>query len=114
MQYVHFMALSRWVGALSSVPFAWARGWFQRQASFCRRAMVWNDRPPLNTGPGAFDAARAWQTQGLAAGFDLARAQYAAGVHAGLIERSLLASGAFERRLGVLERLTLGPWARRV
>ena len=114
MQYAHFMALSRWVGALTSTPFAWARGWFQRPASFCRRAVDWSDRPPLITGPSAVNAARGWQTHGLAAGFDLARAQYAAGVHAGLIERSLLASGAFERRLGVLERLTLGPWARRV
>ena len=114
MQYVHFVALSRWVGALSSAPFAWARGWFQRHASFCQPAVAKNDGQSFNIGPSAVNAARAWQTQGLAAGFDLARAQYAAGVQAGLIERSLLASGAFERRLGVLERLTLGPWARRV
>jgi hypothetical protein len=46
--------------------------------------------------------------------FDLARAQYAAAVQAGLIERSLLGSGALERKLGLLERLTLGPWARTV
>jgi hypothetical protein len=50
----------------------------------------------------------------VAAAFDLARAQYAAAVQTGLIERSLLASSAFERRLGLLERLLLGPWARTV
>ena len=46
--------------------------------------------------------------------FDLARAWYAAGVQTGLIERSLLASGAFGHRLMVLERLALGSCARAV
>jgi hypothetical protein len=46
--------------------------------------------------------------------FDLARAQHAASVQAGLSERSLLASADFERRIDLLERMTLGPLARRV
>ena len=46
--------------------------------------------------------------------FDSARAQYARGVQVGLIERSILASRDFECALGALERLTLGPLARRV
>jgi hypothetical protein len=46
--------------------------------------------------------------------FDAARAQYARGVQVGLIERSILASRDFECALGALERLTLGPLARRV
>lgn len=46
--------------------------------------------------------------------FDLARAQYARAVQAGLIERSMLASRDFARALTAIERLTLGPWARRV
>uniref|UniRef100_E6PTE6 Uncharacterized protein n=1 Tax=mine drainage metagenome TaxID=410659 RepID=E6PTE6_9ZZZZ len=50
----------------------------------------------------------------LRAPFDAMRQQYASAVHAGLIERSLLASARFERKLGALERATLGPWARRV
>ncbi len=50
----------------------------------------------------------------LALPFDVARAQYAHGVQAGLIECSILASRDFERALGALERLTLGPLARRV
>ncbi len=114
MQYFHFMALQRWFGALASAPFEWARGWLQQHTLGRKNAVVSSARPSPDTGLGKAQAARAWQACGLAAGFDLVRAQYAAGVHAGLIERSLLASGAFERRLGTLERLTLGPWARRV
>jgi len=46
--------------------------------------------------------------------FDSARVMYASGVSAGVIRRSLLAGGAFERALDALERSTLGPWARAV
>jgi len=46
--------------------------------------------------------------------FDLARANYARAVRFGLIENSLLKSARFARELGAVERLTLGPWARRV
>jgi len=46
--------------------------------------------------------------------FDAARAQYAQAVQVGLIERSMLASRDFERALDALERLSLGPLARRV
>ncbi|SBP86562.1 conserved hypothetical protein [Thiomonas delicata] len=44
--------------------------------------------------------------------FDAMREQYASAVRAGLIECSLLASARFERKLGELERVALGPWAR--
>jgi len=44
---------------------------------------------------------------------DLARSQHAAGVHWGLIRRSLLESAAFERQLARIEQWQLGPWARR-
>lgn len=46
--------------------------------------------------------------------FDLARAQHARDVRAGLAPRSLLASAALERSLAAMETLTLGPLARRV
>jgi hypothetical protein len=46
--------------------------------------------------------------------FDMARAQYAFGVRAGLIEDSLLACARFGRDISSLEKLTLGPWARHV
>lgn len=48
----------------------------------------------------------------LAMPFDMARHQHAAGVRAGLLPRSLLESQRFERQLGLLESLALGPLAR--
>lgn len=50
----------------------------------------------------------------LALPFDLARANYAKAVRVGFIEPSLLKSAKFEQELSAMERLTLGPWARRV
>ncbi len=44
--------------------------------------------------------------------FDAMRFQYAGAVKAGLIQRSILASGQLERALGALEQLVLGPLAR--
>lgn len=46
--------------------------------------------------------------------FDMAREQYAKAVQIGLIERSMLRWASFERQLDLLEKMTLGPWARRV
>ncbi len=46
--------------------------------------------------------------------FDMAREQYGMAVQLGLLERSLLAWSKFERQLDMLEKITLGPWARRV
>jgi len=50
----------------------------------------------------------------LALPFDTMRSQYAAAVKAGIVKRSLIASGRVERTLGLLEQLGLGPFARRV
>ncbi|MDQ5898596.1 MAG: hypothetical protein RLZZ592_1952 [Pseudomonadota bacterium] len=50
----------------------------------------------------------------LALPFDMARAQYANAVRGGLIRASMLASRDFEQLVGSMERLTLGPLARRV
>lgn len=52
--------------------------------------------------------------QALALPFDTLRSLYARGVQVGFIERSLLKNAEFERALCVLERLALGPVARRV
>jgi hypothetical protein len=46
--------------------------------------------------------------------FDMARDQYGVAVQFGLFKRSLLAWSKFERQLDLLEKITLGPWARRV
>ncbi len=48
----------------------------------------------------------------LAMPFDTLRFQYASAVMAGLVPRSLLASGRLERTLDALEKLVLGPLAR--
>lgn len=46
--------------------------------------------------------------------FDIAREQYAKAVQFGLIQRSMLASARFAQQMDLLEKMTLGPWARRV
>ena len=112
MRKLRLVSWIRWVGTMSIWPLELARNLLQRQASSWRRATAAPAMEPapetwtevLRTGP----AAGLWWT------FDLARAQHAAGVQAGLCKRSLLASADFERRLDLLERLTLGPLARRV
>jgi hypothetical protein len=98
----------------STWPLEWARNLLQRQELAQRRVLALTKQPSTTAAAGLIDAVSLWQASGASAPFDLARAQYAAGVRAGLIERSLLASGAFERGLDALERLTLGPWARTV
>ena len=46
--------------------------------------------------------------------FDALRWSYTAGVQAGYIQSSMLASRDFEKALGILERMALGPLARSV
>lgn len=46
--------------------------------------------------------------------FDMAREQYAKAVQIGLIERSMISWAKFERLIDSLEKMMLGPWARRV
>ena len=102
----------RWVGSMSTWPLEIARNLLQRQASAWKAVIAM---------PSTEAAAHAWvglvhagPAAALSWPFDLARAQHAASVAAGLCERSLLASAAFERRIDMLERMTLGPLARRV
>jgi hypothetical protein len=114
MQSVLFVSLIREIASLSRWPLDWAHSLLQRQAFVHRKALALVERPSSDTVASLADAVRDWHASGAAAAFDLARACYATGVQAGHIERSLLASGAFERRLKRLERLTLGPWARTV
>ena len=61
-------------------------------------------------------AAAARRTSQLVRGlpFDTARETYAKAIRVGLIRDSMLAEAKFAQSLGVLEKLTLGPWARRV
>lgn len=49
----------------------------------------------------------------LAAPFDAMRVAYGNAVQLGLAPRSMLVSRDIEKTLAALERVTLGPWARR-
>lgn len=59
---------------------------------------------------GAWEAGRALASWP----FDLLRAQHADAVRAGLLPRSLLESRDFEHSVDTMERVALGPLARRV
>lgn len=65
---------------------------------------------PRLTAPMAL--ASVWARAGHA-GFDAVRSQYALAVGAGLLPRSLRASGRLEAWLAATERTTMGPLARR-
>lgn len=65
----------------------------------------------LNTAASSFSQT-AVKLQGLP--FDMAREAYAKAVQFGLIQRSMLASAKFAQQIDLLEKMTLGPWARRV
>jgi hypothetical protein len=58
---------------------------------------------------GWWGGVRAW----LCLPFEMARHQHAALVRTGALPRSMLESQCFEQRLGLVERLSLGPLARR-
>ncbi len=114
MQSSHQPIMAGFAAALTRWPFEWAQGLLQHGSFAERRALALARQPGVDTATAWADSLRTLQASGVAAGFDIARSQYAAGVQAGMFERSLLASGEFERRLARLERLTLGPWARTV
>ena len=107
-----FVSLLPLIGVLAIWPLDWARGLLQLQASAQRRASDVGSLPPPGSEARLADSAATWHASGVGAGFDLVRAHYAAAVQAGLIQRSLLASGALERRLAALERIALGSKAR--
>lgn len=114
MQSFHIDSLIRLVDSLSCWPLDWARSLLPRQVFVGRKALALVERPSPDTATSLADAVHDCQASVAAAAFDFARAQYASAVQTGFVERSLLASSAFERSLAMLERLTLGPWARSV
>ena len=72
---------------------------------------VWPDRVQVSTGIAPAQSA----VRGLATlPFDALRFAYAAAVQAGLARRSMLASRAVELQLSALEKIVLGPFARKV
>ena len=103
---------ARWVGTMSVWPLAFAGNLLLRHASALRSATA--ESPPGDPSSAWIELLHAGPAAALAWPFDLARAQHAAAVQEDLQVRSLLAAAHFERRLDLLERMTLGPFARRV
>jgi hypothetical protein len=94
------------------VDLACSRLW--QQARWQRSVLGWLEHPGPHTLDGMLGALQDGFNGALGLPFDCARAQHAAGVLAGALPRSLLESTRFERQLGAMEWLALGPLARRV
>lgn len=90
---------------------AGAQAW--RHAEWQRQVAAWLVRPGPQHLDRAVRAMRDWVVGLLAWPLDLVRIQHAGAARAGLMPRSLLESRRFERQLGRVEQLTLGPLARR-
>lgn len=90
---------------------------YKQTAGSHRHALQGIDAAETDTAPEAYVAATRATFQVLSAcmalPFDITRERYARAVRAGLIERSLLASAQFGLGVTAMERLALGPWARR-
>jgi hypothetical protein len=87
-------------------------------ATFAHQGVVSPDVDAVALTPDAYISANraAFHTLSacLALPFDIARERYARAVRVGLIERSMLQSARFSAGLTAVERITLGPWARRI
>ncbi len=114
MQSFHAASLSEMVCSIAQWPLQWLSGLLARQSTALRKLSTLVEHPTPDAASGFALALWDWRSCAAAAPFDLARSEYAAGVQCGVIERSILASAAFERGLGALERLTFGPFARTV
>jgi hypothetical protein len=92
---------------------AWGRAW--QQARLQRSLFeLWFQRPGAQTADQWVQALHDGAASLAILPFDLARVQHAASVLTGAWPRSLLESMRFERQLGAMERLTMGPLARSV
>lgn len=88
------------------------RGYFDAVASFAAQAARSRDAIiPDSMGDTAKNHAAPAATI-LSIPFDFARQQYVAATRAGLIERSMISNTKFEKALGALEDLALGPLSR--
>jgi hypothetical protein len=114
MQSFHAVPLSEMFLSIAHWPLQWLSGVLARQSLALRKLSTLVARPTPDAASRLALAVWDWRSTAVAAPFDLARSEYAAGVQCGFIERSILASAAYERGLGTLERQTLGPFARSV
>jgi hypothetical protein len=88
-----------------------AQAW--RHAEWQRHGAAWLARPGPQRLDHALRALRDCLSGLLAWPLDLVRIQHAGAARAGLLPPSLIAAQRFERQLGRVERLMLGPLARR-
>jgi hypothetical protein len=114
MQSFHAVPLSEMVSSIAQWPRQWLGGALARQSTALRKLSTLVEHPTPDAASGFALALWDLRSTAAAAPFDLVRSEYAVGVQCGVIERSILASAAFERGLGAFERLTLGPFARSV
>jgi hypothetical protein len=112
MQSFHAVPLGEALSSIAQWPLQWLGGILARQSTALRKLSALVVQPAPDAASGFAWALWDWRCAAATAPFDLARAEYAAAVQCGVIERSILASAAFERGLAALERLTLGPLAR--
>jgi hypothetical protein len=99
--------------ARSAADLAWGRAWQQARLQRSLFAMLFQ-RPTAQTSALWVHVLHDAAASLAHLPFDLARVQHAAGVLAGVWPCSLLESTRFERQLGAMERLALGPLARSV
>ena len=90
---------------------AWSRVWQQTRLQLGLFSLF--QHPDAQAADRLAGALRDRRGQPCRLPFDVARAQHAAAVLAGAWPRSLLESTQFEQQLGAIERLALGPLARR-
>jgi len=114
MQSFRCVPLGEMSSSIAQWPLQWLSSVLARQSTALRKLSTLVERPSPDAASGFASALWDWRAAAAAAPFDLARSEYAAGVQCGVIERSMLASAAFERGLDALERLTFGPFARAV
>ena len=114
MQFFHSVPLCEMFASIAQWPLQWLNSVLARQSTALRTLSTLVERPSPGAASELAVALRDWRASAAAVPFDLARTEYAAGVQCGVIERSMLASAAFERGLDALERLTFGPFARAV
>ncbi len=108
------MTAHRPLSELAGMPADLARQQAQHQARLQHRLIELYQRPSARALDRVMRALRDCAGGLLALPFDVARAQHAAGVCTGALPRSLLESTHFEQQLVTMERLALGPLARRV
>jgi hypothetical protein len=109
-----FVADGAGLADMARLPADLACSRLWQQARWQRSVLGWLQHPGVPALDSMLGALQDGMADALGLPFDCLRAQHAAGVLAGAWPRSMLESTRFERQLGAIEQLALGPLARRV